>query len=336
MPFRDCVGHRRLLAVLARSVERGSLPPSLIFGGPDGVGKRHVAVALAQLLNCTDRQEGNGVPVDACGRCAACRRIGRGVHPDVVVVEPGDTGAIKVDQVRDIIDRAAFRPFEGRRRVVIVDQADALVPQAQNALLKTLEEPPAGSVFVLITARPDSLLPTVRSRCPLLRFRPLSGDEVASVLVAGGKKEAEARAVAAMADGSISQALAASGGELLDIRDTAARVLIRLASTRDPRQRIDEARALLPRTSAGGASDRDYLSQHVKAMAALVRDASLLVSGADPSGVANSDVRTDLERLAAFGGARGPRAFEVFDEALAALDGNASAKIVADWLVLEL
>ena len=77
MPFRDCVGHRRLLVVLARSVQRGSLPPSLILGGPEGVGKRHVAVALAQVLNCTDLQEGDGFPVDACGRCAACRRIAR-------------------------------------------------------------------------------------------------------------------------------------------------------------------------------------------------------------------------------------------------------------------
>jgi DNA polymerase III subunit delta' len=336
MPFRDCVGHRRLLAVLARSVQRRSLPPSLIFGGPEGVGKRHIAISLAQLLNCTDLREGDGILLDACGSCPACRRIARGVHPDVVIVEPGDSGTIKVDQVRDIVDRAGYRPFEGRRRVVIVDEADALVPQAQNALLKTLEEPPAGSVFVLVTARPDSLLPTVRSRCPLLRFRPLSTEEVASVLIAGGKKEAEARAVAATADGSISQALAASAGDLLDIRDAAARVLGRLASSRDPRQRIDEAKSLLPRTSSGGASDREHLAQYVKSMAALVRDASLLEAGADPGGLANSDVRADLERLAAFGGARGPRAFEVFDEALAALEGNASAKIVADWLVLEL
>ena len=95
------------------------------------------------------------------GRCSTCTRIARSIHPDVIVVEPGDTGSIKIEQVRDVVDRSSYRPFEGRRRVVIVDDAPALVTAAQNALLKTLEEPPPSSVFILVTARPDALLPTV-------------------------------------------------------------------------------------------------------------------------------------------------------------------------------
>src|SRR5262245_48677261 len=117
MPFRDVIGHRRLVALLARSVERGTLPPSTIFAGPGGVGKRLVATATAQALNCVTPAQ----PFDACGTCAACTRIARGVHPDVLVVEPGDTGSIKIDHVREIVDRAAYRPFEGRRRAVIID-----------------------------------------------------------------------------------------------------------------------------------------------------------------------------------------------------------------------
>ena len=104
-------------------------------------------------------------------------------HADVLLIEPGETGAIKIDQVRDAIERAAYRPFEGRRRVVIVDDADTVSPEAQNALLKTLEEPPAASTFVLVTSRPDMLLPTVRSRCQQLRFGRLSPSDVASVLM---------------------------------------------------------------------------------------------------------------------------------------------------------
>ena len=154
MPLQEILGHRRLVALIARSVSRQSLPPSLIFSGPAGVGKRLTAMAVAQLLNCTKRV-GEAPNIDACGVCAACTRIARGVHSDVIVVEPGDSGAIKIEQIRDIVDRAGYRPFEGRCRVVIVDGADALVPAAQNALLKTLEEPPSASIFILVTSQPD-------------------------------------------------------------------------------------------------------------------------------------------------------------------------------------
>src|SRR5260370_556747 len=137
MPFRDVIGHRRLVALLARAVHRESLPPSLILSGPSGIGKRLVATATAQALNCTAFPAAASVParapseplleVDACGMCAACARIARGVHPDVILVAPGDSGAIKIDQVRDIVERAAYRPFEGRRRAVIIDEAGALM-----------------------------------------------------------------------------------------------------------------------------------------------------------------------------------------------------------------
>src|SRR2546426_1993916 len=123
MPFRDVIGHRRLIGLLARSVAGGSLPPSLIFAGPSGIGKRLTAISVAQALNCPAPTADCGLPtadyaVDACGRCPACVRIARGVHPDVPVVEPGDSGSIKIEQVRDVIDRAMYRPFEGKRRVV--------------------------------------------------------------------------------------------------------------------------------------------------------------------------------------------------------------------------
>src|SRR5229473_2260159 len=185
MPFREVIGHRKLVALLSRSVEHESLPPSLIFAGPAGVGKRLVAIATAQALNCLQPRHAetlasDTIHYDACGTCAACTRIARGMHPDVLIIEPGDSRSIKIEAIRDLVDRAGYRPFEGRRRVVIVDDADAMVPHAQNALLKTLEEPPSASVFILVSARPDALLPTVQSRCPRLRFRQLGPDDVAA------------------------------------------------------------------------------------------------------------------------------------------------------------
>ena len=345
MPFRDVVGHLRLIKLLSRSAAGATLPPSLLFAGPYGVGKRLTAVALAQALNCqapiTNQSAAAGpladdaLPLDACGRCAACTRIARGVHPDVVIVEPGDSGAIKIDQVRDIVDRSMYRPFEGRRRVVIIDQADALVAAAQNALLKTLEEPPSSSVFILVTSRPDVLLPTVRSRCPDLRFRPLTETDIATVLVSRKLSESEARAVAATADGSVGQALQARAGELVEARDIAQRVLAAAASARDAGSRLEGAKELLTKSGSGG--ERDQLATHLRAMASLLRDVEVLATQADDAALANPDVRPALEKLAkGYGGERGVRAFGAIDEALVALDRNAGVKIVADWLVLQL
>jgi len=336
MPLKDVLGHRRLVALLARSVSRQSLPPSLIFSGPAGVGKRLTAIAAAQLLNCTNRV-GEASTIDACGACAACTRIARGVHSDVIVVEPGDNGSIKIEQIRDLVDRAAYRPFEGRCRVVIVDGADALVPAAQNALLKTLEEPPSASIFILITSQPDLLLATVRSRCPCLRFGPLPAEVVVAVLVQRGRTEPEARAVAETAGGSLRRALESIAGDLVEGREVAEQVLVSAAATTDPRRRIEGAKDLLTRTGGGGAGDREQLAVYLRSMGSLLRDAELVAIGADVRGLANPDRTETLERLArTYQGERGLRAFTAVDGALAALDRNASVKIVADWLMLQL
>ena len=355
MPFRDVIGHRRLVALLSRSVQRESLPPSLIFAGLEGVGKRFTAMATAQALNCLAPIKGSApsssssllenevspltdIELDACGTCAACTRIARGVHPDVLVVTPGDTGSIRIEQVRDVVDRAAYRPFEGRRRAVIIDEADTLVAPAQNALLKTLEEPPPSSVFFLVTSRPDVLLPTVQSRCPRLRFRPLGPHDIAAALVTRGKHtEAEARAVAATADGSLGRALEASAGDLVDARDVAQHVLAQAAASDEPRRRMESAKDLLVNTGAGGAHDREQVASHLRAMESLLRDVELLSTRADVRALANPDVQPALERLArTYQGERGMRAFTAIDRALMALDRNAGVKIVADWLVLQL
>ena len=364
MPFRDVVGHVRLIKLLSRAAAGGTLPPSLVFAGPSGIGKRLTAVALAQALNCTDQSsvispqssvggrstgdgrlpiddgplttDGRRLTTDSCGRCSACVRIARGIHPDVLIVQPGDSGAIKIDQVRDIVDRAPYRPFEGRRRVVIFDEADMLVPAAQHALLKTLEEPPPSSVFILVTARPDVLLPTVLSRCPQLRFRPLSADDIASALAARGFSESEARAVAATADGSLGQALQASAGELVEARDIAQRVLEHASTSQDPARRLEGAKKLLSKTGAGDI-ERGQVSSHLRAMASLLRDVEVLATCADARTLANPDVRPALEQLtAAYRGERGLRAFGAVDRALIAVESNVNVKLVADWLVLQL
>jgi DNA polymerase-3 subunit delta' len=335
MPFRDIVGHRHLLDLLAGAVRRDSLPQSLIFDGPEGVGKRTTAVALGQLLNCAKPVSGP-LGDDACGVCSACTRIARGVHGDVAIVEPGETGAIKVDQVREAIERAAYRPFEGRRRLVILDEADAILVEAQNALLKTLEEPPPASSFVLVTARPDVLLPTVRSRCQRLRFGRLAPAEIAQALIdRHGFSDSDAHAAASAADGSVGVALEEASDDLAAARDAAAGLLQGVATATDPKRRLDSAKLLV---GSGAASvDRDELARRLRALASLLRDLGALLSGADERCLANADLKPLLRRLSsAFSADRTIAAFGAVDRALFALERNGSPKIVADWLAFQI
>jgi DNA polymerase-3 subunit delta' len=335
--FRSIVGHHRLLTLLSRAVARQTLPPSLLFAGPSGIGKRRVATTLASVINCLAPQSTDLFERDACGECAACRRIARGVHPDVIVLEPGEMGSIKIEAVRDVVDRAGFRPFEGRRRVVVIDEADALVPAAQNAMLKTLEEPPPASIFLLVSSLPDALLPTIRSRCPRLRFGPLSPSEVAEVLMRDHQYSAtDARAAAADADGSVGRALSAESADLTGARDDAARLLAATAKGTDPIRRLEAVKDLTGKkgTSAG---EREQMAACLRALASLLRDLGILATHADRRMLANADLEGDLARLApSFDHGRSVRAYAAVDRALAAIERNASPKVVADWVVLQI
>ena len=337
MPFRTIAGHSRLLSLLARVIARDSMPPVVLMAGPAGVGKRLTAIAIAQAVNCLQPQSSSEFERDACGECASCRRIARGVHPDVIVVEPGETGAIKIEQLRDVIDRSQYRPFEGRRRVVIINEADAAGADAQSALLKTLEEPPSASLFILISSIPDALLPTVLSRCPRLRFGPLTAAEVARVLKQNhGYSESDARAAAADADGSIGRALESQSDDLTEARDAAQRILQETARTNDPARRINLARDLTEGKGTPG-EERNRLAVRLRSLGSLLRDVGIIASRADRGMLANADLEAQLEKLSSsFDAKRSLRAYAAVDRALAALDRNASAKVVADWLLLEL
>ncbi len=334
MPLRDIAGHRHLIQLVSSAVERGALPPSVIFAGPEGVGKKTAAVAVAQLVNCRTPVRAEGVGLDACGTCASCARISRGVHADVIVVEPGDNGTIRVDQIRDAMEKSAYRPFEGQRRVVIIDAADAILPDAQNALLKTLEEPPAASMFVLVTSRPDVLLPTVRSRCQRLRFGRLAPADIAGILVSKfDYAPAEAHAAASAADGSVAAALEGASEDVAAAREAAARLLEGVAGSRDPGRRLQGAKVL----SGGGGADRHELARRLQALSSLLRDLGVLLAGADERSLANSDMKARLGAVVrSFDGERAVAAFAAVDRALWALDRNASPKIVADWVAFQL
>lgn len=339
MPFHAIVGHRRQTALVARALDRGTLPPTLLFAGPMGVGKWRVAVATAQALNCLEPQRSPGEPLamDACGTCRACERIARGIHVDVIVVEPDEKASIKIDVVRDVLSRTSYRPFEGKRRVVLVRDADTLEPQAQNALLKSLEEPPPATVFIMTTAVPGALLPTVRSRSMMLRFGRLTADEVSAVLVRDHEHtEAEARAVAALADGSVGQALSLASSDVAVLRETALLLLRQTAGRADVQGRLQVAGAV-----TGGPSKKDRSREEIAVVlrltASMLRDIEAINSGADPRVLANPIVAADLRAIARdFAGDRAREAFVAVDRALFALDRNAGPKVVTEWLSMQI
>jgi DNA polymerase-3 subunit delta' len=349
MSFREIVGHRRLKRLLARAVHSGTLPPSLVFAGPEGVGKKQVAFALAQALNCLEPAEGVVDEKDGCGTCASCRRIARGLHPDVLLVRrPEDKSAIVISQARDLVRQVGYRPFEARYRVVVIDDADELGGDSQDALLKTLEEPPTRNVFVLVTSRPNLLSTTVRSRCCVLRFAPLAAAEIAVGLVRSqGFSEGDARAAAALSGGSFARAMGAGAGERAQARAVAAAVLMDSARTTDVRARLAVSAALLKpagrkskdadKEGKGAGADRESVAVRLRAMGSLLRDLAVLTTRAPDTALVNLDIRADLEPLARhFDRDRLSRAFSAVGRSLGALERNASPKIVADWLVLQL
>lgn len=185
MRLSEIIGHDGPRTMLLQAVARDAVHHAYLFEGPDGVGKRQVAYGFAALMGCTARAPGE----DACGACRHCRRIlamaadpAASPHPDVLSVAP-DGKQIKVAQIRELLKIVPFPPIEAAYRVVIIEPADLLGDEAANALLKTLEEPPSRTRFILITNRPPALLTTIRSRCQRVRFGRLRDEELRQVLV---------------------------------------------------------------------------------------------------------------------------------------------------------
>ena len=156
--IRKIYGHEKQRESFRTAVANNRLAHAYLFYGMDGIGKKVVANSFAQALVCL-----TGLP-DACGVCSACHKAQHDNHPDIIAVQ-AKTQFIKIDDVRLIQEQVSFRPFEAKRRIFIIDEADRMNREAANALLKTLEEPSAANVFFLISSRHNTLLPTVRSRC---------------------------------------------------------------------------------------------------------------------------------------------------------------------------
>ncbi|MGQ0568210.1 MAG: DNA polymerase III subunit delta', partial [Armatimonadota bacterium] len=252
MAFRDVVNQDHAIMLLRSAERAGKVGHAYLFVGPAGVGRRTLALAFAQFLNCT-----RPIGADACGDCPSCRKIASGNHPDVRIldvahghyVEAPDKDhkgkEIPVDQIRALRQDAAYPPYEGRRKVYILADAERMNASSANSLLKILEEPPARVTFLLIAESSVALLPTVVSRCQLIRCAYLRTDEIEKALVERWKLEPDrARVLAVLADGRLGRALDWSGSEgRLEARERLLDLLPTL-ETGDPLSRLDAAEML--------------------------------------------------------------------------------------------
>jgi len=239
MRFNDILGHTKELSILKGAITGGRVAHAYLFAGPEGIGKRQAAFALAAALNCREFRE------DACGLCPDCEKAARSAHPNINEVWPtikakgkaketeddssgprealekaerAEDGLIRIPQIREILAVLRLRIDHGRK-VVIIDAADRLMSAAANAFLKTLEEPPDASVIILVTAHPGLLPATVLSRCQRINFSPLQDATVAAYLIdRQGVNRAEAFEAARLSLGSITRAISLACGGAVERR----------------------------------------------------------------------------------------------------------------------
>jgi len=355
MKIADVVGHDRARGVLARALERDRLPPALLLSGPAGVGKKSLALAVAQAALCE-----KAPAAEPCGECRTCRRVDKAaspagleslreearsrpdedercnfrLHPDLVLLEgwwltrtgrPRPEPEIRVGQVRALVAEVPGAPFEARRRVFVIDDAHTMNESSQNALLKSLEEPPPRSHLVLVTSQPEDLRQTIRSRCQVLRFGPLPRAVIARHLVERlGVTAEEAELRAALGAGSLAAAVALESDGYREMR---ARLL-------DVLERVQDASALGRMEQAESLDQVGDATTLLTTLRSLLRDVAASRVGAPPGSLLNADVADRIAVLAR--GPLGARAADLAEqvaESRRAIRGFGNRLLTFDLLV---
>ena len=221
--WKKIIGHADKIAHLKKFVTEKTFPHSIIFSGVEGIGKRKIAEICAAALICENPVDG-----EACGSCDSCKLMAAKSHPDFYVVEPEETKTtrnIKIAQIRDLQREVSLKPNMAENRIVIVDGAEFMNKPSANAILKTLEEPPGQTIFILITANRSGLLLTIRSRCVTMNFDKLPSAQIGETLINWGLDEFKAQRLSVIADGSLGRALALEQSGGYEIRDAALTIV---------------------------------------------------------------------------------------------------------------
>ncbi len=340
--FDTLAGNQRVKEILRRMLKERRVPGALLFAGEGGIGKKLFALELAKALNCRTPKG-----VEACDRCPACVRISRSSfpeysddkenrekivwseHPDVALARPYNR-VLRIHLMREIEREANSRPFEGKARIFIIEEANKLNDASSNALLKTLEEPPKTSHLIMITARAASLLPTIRSRCQTIRFSPLLPAEIEAHLLSRKQvSPADARLLAYIARGSIGRALVTDLESYRHQREAMMEVVTALSLTND------RARLLRASEEMNDAKHKDEYEPRLDLLATLIHDVWVLSLGAPDEQVINQDMRPQISKMVSgIDSHRPARWLSQLEQHRRGLDVNINRKIATDSLFL--
>ena len=281
MTFTSITGHEQQKDILRRALSRQRIAHAYLFSGPDGVGKRLTALAFARALLYLNET--------GCGDCQACRKVDHNNHPDIHLLD-ADTATIKIDQIRSLQNELSLRPLEGKYKICLIDGADQMTIGAANALLKTLEEPQANTVIILLTSHVERLLPTICSRCQRLPFSSLPKEQLATILAQQlDLDHTEAMVLAALSEGSLKKALGQNKQLFLEKRHN----LIQSLSALSPGSTI-------PTFSLADelATEKELLPDILDIFQAFYRDVLLLKHGRPKEELVNLDLFEHLMKQA--------------------------------------
>jgi DNA polymerase-3 subunit delta' len=355
MGFETFLGNSKTVDAVRAMAAQGRVPGALLFTGPEGVGKKTLALMFAKALNC-ERLAAQG---DFCGECARCRKADEMlaatrddlarrreskdsqrrtdglVYFDLQLIEP-ITRFILIDQIRQLRAVAYTRPFEFPRRVFIIDEAQAIHWQAIDLLLKVLEEPPETTTLILVCPNAYELRPTIRSRCRLIPFQPVEDSQIAELLAREGRVPKAQRPLAArVAAGSVAKARAFDAGEFERRRRPWLSFLDAVASSREAVHAPDW-KALFDSTKAL-AEDRDAFEETLRTGYGLLRDLMALLEGGPETQVVNVDIRSRLKAWSARLGLRGIETLkDGLDQAYRLQVRNVNQQLGFDSLAVEL
>jgi DNA polymerase-3 subunit delta' len=308
MRSNGILGHDKPLKIIGSYMENSSFSGGFLFSGPEGIGKRLAALLAARKINCTSDGP------RPCGSCSSCLKMEKLQHPDLHIIE-SDGAQIKIEDIRLLQREASFKPYEGLMKIFIINDAHRLNPEASNSLLKILEEPPAGSLIILISHKPQNIFKTILSRCKVIRFSPLSTNELEGVLVRNYSVDNfSAHFLALFCEGRLGLALRLKDSNIFLEKN---RIFDSFIISEKP----------LERSLAG--QGKEQMRGFLNILASWFRDIYLLKSGVADAGLIHLDRKDDLTKL------RSVFSFKQLDgiltsisESIACLDNNVNSKLL--------